>query len=80
VNGFGVFVGSLFTGKERDNESGNDYFEARYYGSSVGRFLRRVARVPGPAFTEKMGAPGPDFRTWESAHPRSPPRADNFPC
>jgi len=27
-----------FTGKERDTESGNDYFEARYYGSSMGRF------------------------------------------
>jgi RHS repeat-associated protein len=29
----------LFTGKERDAESGNDYFEARYYGSSMGRFM-----------------------------------------
>ena len=28
-----------FTGKERDAESGNDYFEARYLGSSMGRFL-----------------------------------------
>ena len=28
-----------FTGKERDAESGNDYFGARYYGSSMGRFL-----------------------------------------
>ena len=28
-----------FTGKERDAESGNDYFEARYYGSSMGRFM-----------------------------------------
>ena len=28
-----------FTGKERDTESGNDYFEARYYSSSMGRFL-----------------------------------------
>jgi RHS repeat-associated protein len=27
-----------FTGKERDTESGNDYFGARYYGSTVGRF------------------------------------------
>jgi len=30
---------SHFTGKERDAESGNDYFEARYFGSSMGRFL-----------------------------------------
>jgi RHS repeat-associated protein len=29
----------LFTGKERDTESGNDYFPARYYASSMGRFL-----------------------------------------
>ena len=29
-----------FTGKEHDAaESGNDYFEARYYGSNMGRFL-----------------------------------------
>jgi RHS repeat-associated protein len=27
------------TGKERDAESGNDYFEARYYASSMGRFM-----------------------------------------
>lgn len=30
---------SRFTGKERDQESGNDYFNARYFGSSMGRFL-----------------------------------------
>ena len=28
-----------FTGKERDGESGLDYFGARYYGSSMGRFM-----------------------------------------
>ena len=28
-----------FTGKERDTESGNDFFFARYYGSAVGRFV-----------------------------------------
>jgi RHS repeat-associated protein len=28
-----------FTGKERDIESGLDYFGARYYGSTMGRFL-----------------------------------------
>jgi len=33
-----------FTGKERDAESGNDYFEARYFGSSMGRFL-----IPDPS-------------------------------
>jgi RHS repeat-associated protein len=33
-----------FTGKERDPESGNDNFTARYYSSNVGRFL-----IPDPA-------------------------------
>ena len=28
-----------FTGKERDTESGLDYFGARYYTSSMGRFM-----------------------------------------
>jgi RHS repeat-associated protein len=32
-------VGSCSTGKERDAESGNDYFGARYYASSMGRFM-----------------------------------------
>ncbi len=30
---------SCYTGKERDTESGNDYFGARYYASTMGRFL-----------------------------------------
>jgi RHS repeat-associated protein len=30
---------SRYTGKERDTESGNDYFGARYYASSMGRWL-----------------------------------------
>jgi RHS repeat-associated protein len=28
-----------FTGKERDTETGNDYFGARYYSSTLGRFM-----------------------------------------
>ena len=32
-------AGSRSTGKERDAESGNDYFEARYYSSAMGRFM-----------------------------------------
>jgi len=32
-------VKSRYTGKERDTESGNDYFGARYFGSSMGRFM-----------------------------------------
>jgi RHS repeat-associated protein len=37
-------VGSRCTGKERDSESGLDYFGARHYSPSVGRFM-----VPDPA-------------------------------
>ncbi len=33
------FPRSCFTGKERDTESGNDYFGARYYASSMGRWM-----------------------------------------
>jgi len=32
-------IRSRYTGKERDTESGNDYFGARYYASSMGRWL-----------------------------------------
>src|SRR5271170_4338227 len=32
-------VGSRSPGKERDSESGNDYFGARYYASTMGRFM-----------------------------------------
>jgi len=40
-----------FTGKERDTESGNDYFGARYYASTMGRFMSpdwsaKVAPIP----------------------------------
>jgi RHS repeat-associated protein len=38
-------VGSCSTGKERDAESGNDYFEARYYSSAMGRFMSPDAPV-----------------------------------
>jgi RHS repeat-associated protein len=33
------FAPSRYTGKERDTESGNDYFGARYYASTMGRFM-----------------------------------------
>ena len=36
---------SRYTGKERDAESGLDYFGARYYASSMGRFMS-----PDPVF------------------------------
>ena len=41
ASGFGLVddVTQRFTGKERDSESGLDYFGARYYGSNMGRFM-----------------------------------------
>ena len=41
---------SRFTGKERDAESGNDYFGARYYASTMGRFM-------SPDWSTKAGCP-----------------------
>jgi RHS repeat-associated protein len=46
-----------FTGKERDTESGNDYFEARYYSSSMGRFMSpdwsaKASPVPYATFAD----------------------------
>ncbi len=41
VTGYGVDEGlrQKFTGKERDSESGLDYYLAKYYGSNMGRFM-----------------------------------------
>jgi len=33
------FSPSCSAGKERDTESGNDYFGTRYYSSAMGRFM-----------------------------------------
>lgn len=38
VSDNGHFARRQFTGKERDSETGLDYFGARYYGSALGRF------------------------------------------
>jgi len=43
-----AFFACHFTGKERDSESGNDYFGARYYASSMGRFLS-----PDPQYVQE---------------------------
>jgi len=40
---------SQFTGKERDAETGLDYFGARYYGSNMGRFM-----TPDPLMFQKQ--------------------------
>jgi len=43
-----------FTGKERDAESGNDYFPARYYAASTGRWLS-----PDPGWVKAANAADP---------------------
>jgi RHS repeat-associated protein len=55
-----------FTGKERDSETGLDYFGARYYGSNMGRMLS-----PDP---ENFGARRPDPQSWNAyAYARNNP-------
>jgi RHS repeat-associated protein len=46
------FSQSRYTGKERDAESGNNYFGARYYASSMGRWM-------SPDFDEDDDDPEP---------------------
>jgi RHS repeat-associated protein len=48
-----------FTGKERDAESGLDYFGARYYGSSMGRFMS-----PDPAGLSAVKLANPQTWNW----------------
>ena len=48
------FCASRYTGKERDAESGLDYMDARYYGSSMGRFMS-----PDPVFASKYKVADP---------------------
>ena len=39
-----------FTAKERDSETGLDYFGARYYGSELGRFTSPDPKLTADAF------------------------------
>ena len=39
-------IRSRFTGKERDTESGLDYFGARYYASNMGRWMSPDPKAP----------------------------------
>jgi RHS repeat-associated protein len=52
---------SRSSGKERDSETGLDYFGARYYGSNLGRFLSPDEFTGGPVdvFGDDSTAPGP---------------------
>jgi RHS repeat-associated protein len=51
-----VQILSRSTGKERDTESGNDYFGARYYNSSMGRFMSPDWRVAHSDFLESCSS------------------------
>jgi RHS repeat-associated protein len=44
----GDTVRKQFTSKERDSETGLDYFEARYYSSALGRFVNPDEFSGGP--------------------------------
>jgi len=48
-----------FTGKERDAESGLDYFSARYYASNMGRFMS-----PDPAGVRAIKLANPQTWNW----------------
>ena len=61
-------AGSRSTGKERDAESGNDYFEARYYSGAMGRFLSPdFSEDPEPILSRirKLG----QWDKWKSCSP-----------
>jgi RHS repeat-associated protein len=55
------FSRSRYTGKERDSESGLDMFGARYYGSSLGRFM-----TPDPLHIMKQKLVDPQQRNMYS--------------
>jgi RHS repeat-associated protein len=49
-----------FTGKERDAESGLDFFIARHYASNLGRFLQPDEFTGGPVDAFSSNDPAPD--------------------
>jgi RHS repeat-associated protein len=62
-----------FTGKERDTESGLDFFGARYYSSTVGRFLSPDEFTGGPvdAFSSNDPAPPATLPYADITNPQS---------
>jgi RHS repeat-associated protein len=61
------FSRSRFTGKERDAESGLDYFGARYYASSMGRFMS--PDPSGLAYANPMNPQSFNFYTYALNNP-----------
>ena len=60
--GYGTYDGvrQQFTGKERDNETGLDYFGARYYSSVQGRFTSPDEFSGGPQEVYTLGKGDPE--------------------
>jgi len=67
-----------FTGKERDSESGLDMFGARYYGSSLGRFMT----PDNPKFSEKANPQTWNLYSYVGNNPlnRVDPTGHNWFC
>jgi RHS repeat-associated protein len=63
----------LFTGKERDSETGLDFFIARYYSSQYGRFLSPDEFTGGPvdAFSSNDPAPPATLPYADITNPQS---------
>jgi len=68
------FASPIYTGKERDSESGNDYFGARYYASSMGMVESRLEREGHTCTVCEDGQPTivePVCVRWEQPNDRS---------
>ncbi|HEY4380105.1 MAG TPA: RHS repeat-associated core domain-containing protein [Acidobacteriaceae bacterium] len=75
ANAFGEVsaIPPRYTGKERDSESGLDYMDARYYGSSMGRFMS-----PDPIFASAARVMDP--QQWNMyAYARNNPLSNSDP-
>jgi RHS repeat-associated protein len=65
-----------YTQKERDAESGNDYFEARYYSSAMGRFMS----PDNPKYAEKTNPQSWNLYAYvdNNPHTRTDPTGTNW--
>ena len=65
----------FYTGKERDTESGNDYFGARYYSSAMGRWMS-----PDKPFADQHVANPQSWNLFFSPSPARPGRSRRRRC
>lgn len=75
-----TLVAAEFTGKERDQETGLDYFGARYFSGAQGRFTSPDFTAPG---SDPVPIPGADFDNPQNlnlyAYVRNNPLSHNGP-